>query len=193
VTDLVKTSGLSLLVELERTGAITRTSLTLPPDVTYDQYEALFTMLGDIRDSACWLIGDLINYGEKVYGHTYAQAVHLTGLNEHTLANYAWVCSNIPRSRRREPSKLRFSVHSEVAFLPPSEQEHWLKLAEKNGWKRARMREALAPLRDGPTAPMKEIEASSGDENLPPAGPLVHICQCPACGRYHRSDEDVKQ
>jgi hypothetical protein len=82
-----------------------------------------------------------------VYGETYAQAVHATGLAEQTLTNYASVCNRIPRSRRRPPHVLKFSVHAEVAYLPPADQEKWLKEAVANKWKRRDLREALAPIR----------------------------------------------
>lgn len=105
--------GLQLLSELEKAGAITETSLRLPPDIPWDRYEALVTMFGQLHRTSAWLLGDALNYGEKVYGETYAQAATWTGLAEQTLANYASTCGRVPRSRRR--STLSFSVHSEVA------------------------------------------------------------------------------
>jgi len=175
--------GLALLAELERNGWLTLTSVDLPPDaVTYDQYDALLHWAGQLHESSCWIIGDLINYGEKVYGQTYAQAVEATGLAEQTLTNYASVCGRIPRSRRR--LGLKFGVHAEVAYMAPKERDGWLKAAATNGWGRSRLREELAPLRaevrakESPAATLKDVEV------LPPNVELEsHVCQCTTCGR----------
>lgn len=132
--------GIQLLAELEAAGAITKTSLTLPPDLPWDQYEALATMFGQLHRTSAWLIGDLLNFGEKVYGESYVQAAERTGLATQTLMNYSSVCAHVPRSRRR--ASLPFSVHAEVAYEEPQEQERWLKLAHESGWTRADLREA---------------------------------------------------
>jgi hypothetical protein len=163
--------GIELLAQLERAGAITSTSLVLPPETTWEQYEALAGMLGQLHRTAGWLIGDLLNFGEKVYGETYVQAAAATGLAEQTLMNYASVCSRIPRARRR-PS-LPFSVHAEVAYLEPDEQERWLSEAEQEGWTRSELR--LAMKGEQPQDPEPEVEP----EVLPLAGEMSY---CPNCG-----------
>lgn len=182
-TELVvqELSPMALVAELERSGALTMTSLRLPEGVSYEQYEALFGMWGKLHEMTCWVLGDLINYGDKVYGETYAQAAEATGLSEHTLSNYASVCSRIPRSRRRH--ELKFSVHAEVAYMPPAEQTKWLKTASENKWKRAELREALAPIR-APQVPEEpgEVSGNGSLEILPPAGE-AHVCRCGVCGR----------
>lgn len=193
----VARNEMTLLAELEQTGVLTQTSLTLPPDVSYERYEAVFSMIMQTRDSMCWLLGDLINYGEAAYGEKYAQAVEITGLAVQTLTNYANVCTRVPRSRRRPPSRLAFSIHAEVAYMTPSEQEHWLKTAEKNSWPRWRLREELAPIREesgrarsgGAAAPAPTN--GKGNEILPPA--VEPVCCCPTCGRRHRTDVDVEE
>lgn len=163
----VRAAGaLELLSSLEQAGAITKTSLSLPPDLPWDQYEALASMFGQLHRTSAWLIGDLLNFGEKVYGETYVQAAALTGLSEQTLINYASVCKHVPRSRRR--ASLSFSVHAEVAYLDPPDQEEWLKKAVEQGWKRPQLRLARKALQD------------------PGAGQVVdqspaHLC--PACGQ----------
>ncbi len=179
-------SGLELLAELERSGAVTATSLTLPPDLPFDRYEALATMFGQLHRTSQWLIGDLINYGEKVYGETYAQAEKLTGLAPQTCANYSSVCSRIPRSRRRP--KVNFSLHAEVASMKPDEQKKWLRLAEDKQWTRVQLRDQILP---GRHEKYQSVAAENGSEVLPAEN--NHVCQCHACGRWHRSDVDVVQ
>lgn len=138
---------LQLLAELERIGVVTETSLTLPPDTPFDQCDALAGMLGQLHGMGPWLLGDLLNHMEKVYGETYAQASATTGLAEQTLSNYCSTCSRIPRSRRRPWYKISYSVHAELAWLPPKEQEDWLRRIGREGMTRERVREELAPLR----------------------------------------------
>jgi hypothetical protein len=195
VTDIDSPSqGLQFLVELERTGAITETSLVLPPDVPYDQYEALAYMFGRVHRQTAWVLGDLLNYGEKAYGEKYAQAEAATGLARSTLENYCSTCNRIPRSRRRKG--LAFSIHAEVASLSPAEQTDWLSKAAKEGWKRGRIREELAPLRAAAELTAEEkrearlaiLNGKPASEVLPP----THLCSCLTCGRTHRNDVDVE-
>lgn len=154
--------GIQLLAELEASGAITATSLSLPPDLPFDQYEALMTMFGQLHRTSAWLIGDGLNFGERVYGETYAQAATATGLSNGTLVNYASVCAHIPRSRRRP--NVPFSTHAEVAYLDPDEQNEWLDQAAANKWTKAELRQARKP-------------------QLPPA--IEVTCTCERCGDIH--------
>lgn len=165
MSDLVPTPshGIQLLAELERVGAITNTALVLPPDISYDKCEALAAMLGQLHRTSQWLLGDLLNHIERVYGETYAQAAEATGLTKGALMNYTWVCSKIPRSRRRP--QVHFSTHMEVAALEPAEQDHWLKEAEKNRWTKEELRHARK-------AESKETVVEM-------------TCVCPTCGHKH--------
>lgn len=157
--------GLQLLAALEETGAITLTALVLPPDISYDECEALAAMLGQLHRTSQWLIGDLLNHIERVYGETYAQAAEVTGLSKGALMNYTWVCSKIPRSRRRP--HVHFSTHMEVASLEPAEQDKWLKEADRNKWTKEELRSA---------------RKQEKQELLPPED---HDCTCPICGVTH--------
>lgn len=167
MTDLapLPSKGIQLLAELEKAGAITPTALVLPPDTSYSQCEALAAMLGQLHRTSQWLIGDLLNHIERVYGETYSQAAHVTGLSKGALMNYTSVCSRIPRSRRRH--KVPFSTHMEVAYLEPAEQDRWLKEAEQNDWTKIELREA------------RRKEAG---EDLPA---LEVQCVCSTCGNVH--------
>lgn len=158
--------GIQLLADLEATGAITSTSLTLPPDISYDKCEALASMFGQLHRTSAWLIGDLLNHIERVYGETYAQAAEATGLSKGALMNYTSVCGRIPRSRRRP--KVPFSTHMEVAYLEPIEQEKWLKQAEANSWTK------------------EELRAARTSQNTP--APALVECTCPTCGHKHVHD-----
>ena len=167
MSELIKapSEGIRLLGELEAAGAITATSLTLPPDLPFDRYEALMAMFGQLHRTSAWLIGDGLNYGERVYGETYAQAAEATGLSRGALINYASVCSHIPKSRRR--ATVPFSTHMEVAYLEPAEQKEWLDKAAANRWTKEELRAARKASTDGVT-------------------PAVEVsCVCPTCGDVH--------
>jgi hypothetical protein len=166
--DLARVEGMRLLTQLEEAGAITRTALILPADTTYDECEALAYMLGEMHRRSAWMIGDLLNHVERVYGETYAQAALATGLSEGTLMNYTSTCQRIPRSRRKPG--LHFSTHVEVAYMEPAEQDRWLGEALERGYTRKELREAINAERDG------------NPDILTPAG---DSCVCPTCGREH--------
>jgi len=182
----------SLIEELEKIGVVSQTSFVLTSEISFDQYEAVLSMLGalhaygkQLQEQSCWLIGDALSYGEKVYGETYAQASLATGLAPQTLANYNSVCSRIPRSQRRP--KLAFSTHAEVAYLEPKERATWLKRAVDNGWKRSDLRAARKEDRE-----QEEVIITAGGTEVLPAESNGHVCWCPACGRSHFDNLDVE-
>lgn len=84
------------------------------------------------RASGFWM-ADLLRYGDsrQDWQDRLSQATDATGLSEKTLKNIRSVGAIDP-SRRRDG--VEFSVHAEVAGLPPEEQSHWLERAEAEGW-----------------------------------------------------------
>lgn len=159
---LLPSAGIQLLAELEAAGAVSGMGLVLPPDLTYDQCESIVAMFGYLHRLSAWAIGDALNYTERVYGETYAQAEKTTGLNKGTLMNYAYVASKVPRSRRNPA--LPFSTHQEVAKLEPEEQKRWLGEAAEKQWTKMELREAMHPT---------------------PTPALEVMCTCPTCGHNH--------
>lgn len=143
MTEDLAAGGLELLASLEREGHITPVSLTITdPDFPYEQWAALGAYLGEIKKRSSWYLGDWLNFGASgVYDERYAQALKETGLRYETLTNYAWVCRQVVRSRRRD--RLPFGVHAEVASMEPREQVEWLAAAEANEWTTTQIREAI--------------------------------------------------
>lgn len=118
------------------------TALTISdPDLPYEAYAEIARAAGRFKTASSWWLGDLVNLGEELYGEKYVPAMEHSGLAYETLSNYAWVCRRIPRSRRRE--NLRFSHHSEVAFLEPRQQKRWLDAAEESGLTQKQLRLAI--------------------------------------------------
>ena len=116
-----------------------KTSLTLPKNLSFEDWEGIGKQLQHIEGSVQWWIGDWLNYGEHAWGEMYAQAVNEEQGN--TWRNYKFVAANVDLSRRRD--KLSFSHHYEVAGLEPKEQDRLLDEAVKNEWNRKQMREAV--------------------------------------------------
>jgi hypothetical protein len=122
-------------------GEMTTTSLKLPENLSYEEWEGVGRVLFTIEGSVKWWLADWLNYGEKAYGEKYTQAVDATGLDYQTLANMAYVANAVPLYRRRE--NLSFSHHAEVAALEPEKQEVWLDTAESKDWTRSDLRRTL--------------------------------------------------
>src|SRR5262249_1051461 len=115
-----------------------------------------------IKRFTTWALADWLNYGEKRYGETYAQAVDATGLQSDYLAIIKSVGAAVDASRRRE--SLSFTHHRLVASLEPQEQERFLAEAEKNGWSNEQLREAVrdfkGQIEDWPEQPDDESESA---------------------------------
>jgi hypothetical protein len=94
-----------------------------------------------------WLIGDWLLVGEALYGERHAQWVEATGYDAGALANFRWVASRIPPSRRRE-EPCSWGHHEAVAGLEAEEQEALLGRAVASRWTRAQLREAVHALRE---------------------------------------------
>jgi N6-adenosine-specific RNA methylase IME4 len=117
------------------------TSLALPEGLPFERWEEVGVTLRQIERSAMFWIGDWVNFGERKYGETYAQAAEATDYEVKTLQNAAWVCSRIESSRRRED--LTWGHHAEVASLPPGEQARWLREAANNSLSVMRLRDEV--------------------------------------------------
>ena len=103
---------------------LTRTSLTIPDDLPFDDWQRLGKTLKDIEKSVLWWLGDWLNYGERNYGETYAQAVDVTDYGEDMLRKTKWVASSVEMCKRLH--NLSWSHHHMVAPLDPDEQRQRL-------------------------------------------------------------------
>lgn len=105
------------------------TGLTLPEGLSFDHWERIGRQLQLANIAVQWWIGDWLNYGEARYGEKYTQAVEDLGRSKQLLMNYASVAKRVETSRRNE--KVDYSIHVEVACLPPKEQVKVLAKAAK--------------------------------------------------------------
>lgn len=156
--------GLEMMASLERVGAATETGLELPAGLSYDRYEALGMALGRAYRAMVWMIADWINYGERCFPETYAQAVEITQLHPETLKNYARIAAKVPPTRRI--AGVPMGIHAEVASLPPEEQTEWLERVVQNRWRREDLRRELRPVKNLPPeshARVGEVEEVARD------------------------------
>ena len=96
---------------------------------TYDQWKNCGKFIKKAEQSVQFWLGDWINYGEKVYGKKYNQAIKATDYEQGTLHNASYVARQVEISRRSEV--LSYSHHKEVAPLKPKLQDELLNKAEK--------------------------------------------------------------
>jgi DNA-binding transcriptional regulator YdaS (Cro superfamily) len=143
-------NSVALLAELERAGAVIDNGLFLPADLAYETYESIGAMLGALHQASSFLVGDYLLYGEFTYGEKYTQAALLLGLSPQTLANYASIAKRVPPGRRK--IGVSFSIHGEVASLPPELQEHWLTVAKNEQLTKQEIRDRLRPPKELPPA-----------------------------------------
>lgn len=137
--------GLALLAELEKAGAISEIGLHLSdPNLTYERYESIGSLLGRMHQSLRFAIGDWLLLGEQLFPQQVYQAAELLGMSEGGMMEYVRVSERVPRSIRKPG--LSWSHHRAIASLPLPEQKKWLKTASESRLSHHELREAL---RDG--------------------------------------------
>lgn len=114
-------TGLALIGDIS-----TEIGMALPASTTYEQWEAVGYLLGEMHRRTPWLIGDWYTFGEAAFG-TRSEGANLTGVTEDTISTYAWVCRRIAPEERRVD--LTFTHHRHVAQLPQEERRQWLDKA----------------------------------------------------------------
>ncbi len=119
----------------------TPTSLTLPPDISYEDAETVGAFIGMVNDASNWWLGEWLIQAEMLHGDKIHQATELTRRSRNTLDNVASTCRRVPRENRNP--KLSFSAHTEVKALEPKEQKRWLKIAEQEDLRTHELRERI--------------------------------------------------
>ena len=99
-------------VQLSLPGVATATSLTLPEDLEYEEWETLKWDLQQVYGAIQWWLGDWLRYGERNFSETYPQAVEQLDYERNTIWNISYVSGAIESSLRSED--LSWSHHKEV-------------------------------------------------------------------------------
>lgn len=132
--------------DLNETFVLTPRGLQINGTPTFAEWAAYGQTLWDMRSAIQWAIADWIAYGEHAYGDKYTQAMEETKISYRTLANYVWVATKFPVSRRRE--NLSFAHHQELAaVIDPAIQDEILDRAATEKLGRDTVRELAKPFK----------------------------------------------
>lgn len=111
--------------------------LSLPADLSFEEWADYGERLFAMERGVMWAIGDWWRFGEHRYGERAAAALD-SRYSYQTFRNAGYVAGAVEPSRRRDV--LSFSHHAEVAALPTDEQDYWLTQAERGEWTRNELR-----------------------------------------------------
>jgi hypothetical protein len=146
--------------------------------LTFDEWQGYGSRIGLVSKSTNWWLGDWVRFGQRHYDQRYQQASEVTGYDEQTLMNFAYVSGRYEISRRRE--NLSWSHHAELAPLQAFDQDVWLEraVAERLSVRqlRAQLRRLQQPRTKQLTSP---LPADAGDLLVMDAPP--HLLVCPHC------------
>jgi N6-adenosine-specific RNA methylase IME4 len=113
-------------------GELDTTALTLPDDLTYDEWVDYGHRLACMVHAVKWWIGDWWSYGKHRYGER-AKAAAESSWKFQTCMNAGWVARKIETSRRREV--LPWEHHAAVAGFNPADQDYFLDRWEEQAVK----------------------------------------------------------
>lgn len=134
---------------------------------TWDEYDEGGFVMGRMRGSVPFWIGDFINKGEEAFGERASQATRHFGEREYqTVANYASVCRRVPARlgrKKHRRDELSFSSHEVVAKLDHDQQAYWLDLAVKDGLSSGELRKLIKADEEGDDTIGKSIYESLDD------------------------------
>lgn len=136
---------------------LTTTGVVLSGEPEYDQWEETFKWVQLVEGAVQFWLGDLLAIGESRWGEKYSQALAATGYAEQTLKNATWVAKHVPPEVRRDPEKVPFAHHAEVASLPVDEQIMWLDKVEEEQLTRDQLRAQIKQAKAGESGEIVEF------------------------------------
>jgi hypothetical protein len=162
--------------------ALTPTSWAAGCELGVSEWVEQGRCLGAIGRGSGWWVGDWVRYGSSRYGDKYTAAAQVTGYDEHSLMNMAYVASRFEPSRRRPG--LSFSHHAELAGLALEDQELWLDRAEAGGLSVRALRSELRKARERSAARLALARARLEAAPEPPPADPSDALKCPLCGHH---------
>jgi hypothetical protein len=151
-------------------------------ELTSVEWESYGPRIGLMSKGTNWWLGDWVRFGQRRYDRRYRDAAALTGYDEQTLMNLAYVAGRIEISRRRED--VSWSHHAELAKLENHDQDEWLDRVLEE---RLSVRKLRAELRQSRQATVARTAASDESSLAPSDGSVV----CPHCGELFVIGEAV--
>lgn len=102
--------------------------LAIDDKMPQEAFEDAFVAYSGAVVDGLWLLGDLLTWGERVLGESYAQVLDKVRYAPKTIKDASWVSTIFPPSRRHK--LLTFNHHKIVAGLEPKDREELLHEAE---------------------------------------------------------------
>lgn len=97
----------------------------------FSEWECEFNKAMVARRSLQFAIGDILNYGEEVYGGDFSQVLD-EDMSQQRLATYKWVASAFPYRLRR--SDLSWTHHKHLASLPNGKRQEVMNVVLERAW-----------------------------------------------------------
>lgn len=203
----------TVIPDLSRFGfVLTSTGMLAQNDPpTFEQWKACGTWLQQSEKALSsrlqmiqFAIGDWLNYGEK-YFKNYREAAKITGFDDGTLRNFAYV------ARRFELSSRNYAVpfkHYQIA-APRKDRNEWLQHASEENWSADYLRTRIHESTQKPThepiegipqsaAPPPDDDEVEGKYNHANYGEQLHILLLDCAGAFRSiqaksSDADIRE
>lgn len=134
------------LVESGEFVTLERTGLRFREDTPYEVWGTVLGKLTEAAGAVQWWVGDALQFGERKYGETYAQAIDATKFEVQTLMNWKWVAARYETSLRRE--NLSWSHHAVAAALDTAARDQLLGEADASNWPVSRLRSEVRAAQD---------------------------------------------
>lgn len=138
-------------------------------EVTLNHFEDT----GTSHARAMFMVGDVLNYGEREYGELYADAIDATRQmirrSMKTIQNVSWISKSIP-AHIRHVDTLTLAHHEAVAKLAPEEQIAFLTAADDEELSVADLKKRVKEAHpkttgEGPKKPSKTAVVDLEDED----------------------------
>jgi N6-adenosine-specific RNA methylase IME4 len=120
---------------------ITDSSVIINDNITELEWAEALEYCEKTNKKLQWVIGELLNFGEKKKYRKYVELMSKTNFEYGTLRNIQSVAKKVDVSRRRD--NLSFSHHIEVAALSPEKQTEFLDRAENEHLTRKELRNEI--------------------------------------------------
>jgi hypothetical protein len=130
------------------------TQLIIDDDIQFEQWERIGEFLWTLEEGVQWWLGDWLNFGERKYGESYAQAAEVVPYKVETLKNAAYVASQFELSSRED--NLSWGHHKAVVGLEADDRRDLLAKAKEEQWncreteRRARARKTFKEIEKRP-------------------------------------------
>lgn len=147
---------------------ITAVSWTASADMNQHRWLEHGRQIVRAHNASAWWLGDWLRWGFLKFGERYRTAARVTGYDQQTLMNYAYVAGRFAPETRR--LGVPWSHHAEVAKLDARERDYWL---DRIARERLSVRDIRVELRSRDAVePLAAVSAAS----------VGRSC-CPACGQ----------